>query len=35
MVFTYACWAGSITEKRSTSRFMLSFGSIIVPWRSK
>ena len=33
--YTDADWAGSIANKRSTSGFMLSFGSAIVTWSSK
>jgi hypothetical protein len=30
-----ANWAGSISDKRSTSGFMFSFGSVAVTWSSK
>jgi hypothetical protein len=30
-----ADWAGSISDKRSTSDVMFSFGSVIVTWSSK
>ncbi len=33
--YTDADWAGSISDKRSTSGFMFSFGSAAVTWSSK
>ena len=33
--YTDADWAGSVTDHRSTSRFMFSFGSAAVAWSSK
>ena len=33
--YTYAYWAGSIADRRSTSGFMFSFGSAAVTWSSK
>jgi len=30
-----ANWAGSISNRRSTSNFMFSFGSIAITWSSK
>ena len=33
--YTDADWAGSIADRRSTSGFMFSFGSIAVTWSSK
>ena len=33
--YTDADWAGSMTDRRSTSRFMFSLGSAAVTWSSK
>ena len=33
--YTYADWAGSITDRRSTSGFMFSLGSAAITWSSK
>ncbi len=33
--YTDADWAGSISDRRSTNGFMLSFGSVVVTWSSK
>jgi hypothetical protein len=30
-----ADWAGSISDKRSTSGFMFSFGNVVITWSSK
>ena len=33
--YTNADWAGSISDRRSTSNFMFSFGSATMTWSSK
>jgi len=33
--YTNADWAGSISDRRSTSGFVFSFGSAVVSWSSK
>ena len=33
--YTDADWVGSISNRRSTSGFMFSFGSAVVTWSSK
>lgn len=33
--YTDADWVGSISDRRSTSDFMFSFGSAAVTWSSK
>ena len=33
--YTDADWAGSITDRRSTSGFMFSLGSVAITWSSK
>jgi len=33
--YTDADWVGSISDRRSTSGFMFSFGSVAITWGSK
>ena len=33
--YTDADWVGSITDKRSTSSFMFSLGSVAIGWSSR
>ena len=33
--YTYADWASSISDRRSTSGFMFSLGSAAISWSSK
>ena len=33
--YTNADWAGSISDRRSTSGFMFSLGSVAINWSSK